>query len=156
MVMRFDHEKHMHAAMAQARQGALAGEVPVGAVLVDAHGNTLAQGYNQPISRHDATAHAEVICLRRAGRIRANYRLLNTTLYVSIEPCVMCMGALIHARVRRVVYGATDPKWGGAGSLFNLAQDARLNHRIEVIGGVCEEACRDLIQRFFKTKRMLN
>ncbi len=153
--MRLDHEKHMRAAMAQARKGARAGEVPVGAVLIDAQGNILAQGHNQPIGRHDATAHAEIICLRRAGQIRANYRLLNTTLYVSIEPCVMCMGALIHARVARVVFGAADPKWGGAGSLFNLAQDARLNHRIEVIGGVCEEACRDLIQRFFKTKRIL-
>ena len=154
--MPVDHEKYMRSAIEQARIGALAGEVPVGAVLVDKDGAILAQGHNQPIGRHDATAHAEIICLRRASEIRANYRLLNTTLYVSIEPCVMCMGALIHARVRRVVYGATDPKWGGAGSLFNLAQDARLNHRIEVIGGVCEEACRDLIQRFFKTKRMLN
>jgi tRNA(adenine34) deaminase len=143
----------MQVAMAQARKGALAGEVPVGAVLIDAHGNTLAHGHNQPISRHDATAHAEIICLRRAGRIRANYRLLNTTLYVSIEPCVMCMGALIHARVTRVVYGAADPKWGFAGSLFNLAQDPRLNHRIEVIGGVCEEGCGELMRTFFQARR---
>ena len=149
-----NHEKYMRAALEQARIGALAGEVPVGAVLIDKAGEHLAEAHNQSIGRHDATAHAEIICLRRAGQIRANYRLLNTTLYVSIEPCVMCMGALIHARVTRVIYGAADPKWGGAGSLFNLARDSRLNHQIEVIGGMCEEACRDLIQHFFKTKRM--
>jgi tRNA(adenine34) deaminase len=149
-----DHEKYMRAALEQARIGALAGEVPVGAVLIDKAGEYLAKAHNQPIGRHDATAHAEIICLRRAGQIFANYRLLNTTLYVSIEPCVMCMGALIHARVARVIYGAADPKWGGAGSLFNMGQDSRFNHQIEVIGGVCEEACRDLIQHFFKTKRM--
>jgi len=109
-----DHEKYMRAALEQARLGALAGEVPVGAVLIDKAGEHLAKAHNQPIGRHDVTAHAEIICLRRAGRIRANYRLLNTTLYVSIEPCVMCMGALIHARVARVIYGAADPRWGGA------------------------------------------
>ncbi|RPJ80253.1 MAG: tRNA-specific adenosine deaminase, partial [Deltaproteobacteria bacterium] len=102
---------------------------------------------------NDPTAHAEILVLRQTGHYVQNYRLLNTTLYVTIEPCVMCMGAIIHARVERVVFGAHDPKWGGAGSLYNLADRNYLNHSVKVISGVCEKECREMIQSFFREKR---
>jgi tRNA(adenine34) deaminase len=147
------HEDFMGIALEEARAAQAGGEVPVGAVLVDGQGTILSRDHNRTITRCDPTAHAEVNVLREAAVKLGNYRLLSTTLYVTVEPCVMCMGALIHARVARVVFGAPDPKWGAAGSLYDLAQDARLNHRIELIEGICEAACRELMQTFFKLKR---
>jgi tRNA(adenine34) deaminase len=102
---------------------------------------------------YDPTAHAEILALRQAAQKTQNYRLLNTTLYVTIEPCVMCMGAIVHARISALVFGAKDPRWGGAGSLYNLAADNRLNHQVEIIEGICEDECRSLMQDFFRSKR---
>jgi len=147
------HTALMKIAIAEAKKGAKIGEIPVGAVLVSEFGRILAVSPNRTISLADPSAHAEILVLRMACRKIKNYRLLNTTLYVTIEPCIMCMGAIIHARVGTVVYGAPDPKWGGAGSLYNFTTDSRLNHRPEVIGGICEDECRKIIQTFFKTKR---
>ncbi len=147
------HIPLMKIALAEAEKGARMGEVPVGAVLVSESGQILAVSPNRTISLADPSAHAEILALRMACRKLKNYRLLNTTLYVTIEPCIMCMGAIIHARVGTVVYGAPDPKWGGAGSLYNLATDSRLNHRPEVMGGICENECRNVIQAFFRAKR---
>lgn len=143
----------MRQALLEAQQAARADEVPVGAVLVAQDGTVLARAHNQTIALCDATAHAEILALRAASRAIGNYRLLNTTLYVTIEPCIMCMGALLQARVVRIVFGAKDPKWGGAGSRYNLASDADLNHTIDVQGGLLETECRELIQNFFQTKR---
>ncbi len=128
-------------------------EVPVGAVVVDRKNNIISRAHNQTITLSDPTGHAEILALRRAGEKILNYRLSDTILYVTLEPCIMCMGAIIHARVVRVVFGARDPKWGGAGSVYNIAEDGKLNHRPEIIGGVCEKKCRALIQNFFKAKR---
>ena len=147
-------EKYMHLALAQAQKAALADEVPIGAVLLSPTGQLLVQCHNQTIGNNDPTAHAEILALREAcGQIH-NYRLTNYTLYTTIEPCIMCMGALIHARVGRVCFGAYDDKWGGCGSICNLAEDSRLNHRIEVVGGLLETECREVIQRFFAKKRI--
>jgi tRNA(adenine34) deaminase len=151
--MDIKHENFMRIALEEARRAQVEGEVPVGAVLVDGQGGIVDRDHNRTILRCDPTAHAEINVLRKAAVKVGNYRLLSTTLYVTVEPCVMCMGALIHARVARVVFGAPDPKWGAAGSLYDLAQDARLNHRIELIAGICEAACRELMQSFFKQKR---
>jgi tRNA(adenine34) deaminase len=146
-------QEFMQIAIEQARQAFTLGEVPIGAVLIDAEGQILAKDCNRTISRCDPTAHAEILVIRKASAVLGNYRLLNTTLYVSIEPCVMCMGALIHARVRTIVYGASDPRWGACGSLYAFAEDTRFNHRPETIGGVCEEPCRKLMQDFFRQRR---
>jgi tRNA(adenine34) deaminase len=143
----------MRIALEEARRAEQIDEVPVGAVLVDASGDLLAAACNRTIANADPTAHAEILALRAAAEKLRNYRLLNTTLYVTIEPCLMCMGAVVHARVARVVYGAPDPKWGAAGSLYHFALDPRLNHRPEVVAGVCEIECRKLIQEFFRLKR---
>ena len=118
------------------------------------NGKILAEAHNQTIHLADPTAHAEILALRKAARRVSNYRLLSTTLYVTIEPCIMCMGAIVHARVAKVVFGAEDPKWGAAGSLYNIAEDLRLNHQPEIIKGVCQVECRALIQDFFRSKRM--
>jgi len=147
------HIPLMKIALAEAEKGAKMGEVPVGAALVSKSGQILAVSPNRTIGLADPSAHAEILVLRMACQKIKNYRLLNTTLYVTIEPCIMCMGAIIHARVGRVVYGAPDHKWGGAGSLYNFATDNRLNHRPEVIGGICEDECRKIIQTFFRAKR---
>jgi tRNA(adenine34) deaminase len=143
----------MRIALEEARRAQQIDEVPVGAVLVDASGDLLATACNRTIANTDPTAHAEILALRSAAGKLKNYRLLNTTLYVTIEPCLMCMGAVVHARVARVVYGAPDPKWGAAGSLYHFGLDPRLNHRPEVVAGVCEAECRELIQEFFRFKR---
>lgn len=143
----------MAEALKEAEKAFSLGEVPVGAVLTDADGSILARGHNQPISLMDPTAHAEVLVLRAAGPLLQNYRLLETTLICTIEPCAMCIGAAIHARVSRLVYGANDSKWGAAGSLYNLAADHRLNHHMDVIPGIMEEACRKLVQDFFYQRR---
>ena len=143
----------MRQALLEAQQAAREDEVPVGAVVVAADGSVLGKAHNQVIALSDPTAHAENLALREACEALANYRLPHTTLYVTIEPCIMCMGALLQARVARIVYGAKDPKWGGAASLYNLAADTRLNHTIHVQGGLLEEECRALMQEFFRSKR---
>ena len=147
------HEHFMQLAIEQAQKAEEIGEVPVGAVITDAEDVILATAHNQTILKSDPTAHAEVQALRKASARLQNYRLLSTTLYVTIEPCVMCMGAIVHARVQRVVFGACDPKWGAAGSLYNFSEDGRLNHHPEVIGGVCEQRCRAMMQAFFRSRR---
>jgi tRNA(adenine34) deaminase len=149
-----NHSDFMRQALVEAQQAAREDEVPVGAVLVAQDGTVLAKARNQTITLCDPTAHAEILALRAASRAIANYRLPNTTLYVTIEPCIMCMGALLHARVARIVFGAKDPKWGGAGSCYNLAADAGLNHTIDVQAGLLENECRELMQNFFRAKRL--
>jgi tRNA(adenine34) deaminase len=151
--MQSSHEHFMHLALDQAARAQAMGEVPIGAVLIDGEGKVLAQGCNQPISSCDPTAHAEIMVLRQAAREVKNYRLLSTTLYVTLEPCVMCMGGLIHARVARIIFGASDAKWGAAGSLYDFSTDTRLNHHPEIVAGICESQCRLVITDFFKGKR---
>lgn len=141
----------MGQALAQARAAGAAGEVPVGAVLVR-DGRVLADGYNQPIREHDPTAHAEVVALRRAAAAAGNYRLPGTTLYVTVEPCLMCVGALVNARVATLVYGASEPKFGAVSSLVRL-ETLSLNHRLEIVAGVREEESRDLLVEFFRSRR---
>jgi tRNA(adenine34) deaminase len=149
-----DTDHHfMAAALAAAREAQAAGEVPVGAVLVGEGGEVLAQTHNRPIGLRDPTAHAEVLALRSAAARLGNYRLPGATLYVTIEPCIMCVGAIIQARVRRLVFGASDPKGGACVSLYRLPEDPRLNHRLEVTGGIRETECRELLQEFFKSRR---
>jgi tRNA(adenine34) deaminase len=141
----------MGQALTHARAAADAGEVPVGAVLVRA-GRVLAEGYNQPIRAHDPTAHAEVVALRRAASAAGNYRLPGTTLYVTVEPCLMCVGALVNARVATLVYGAPEPKFGAVSSLLRL-ETLSLNHRLEVVAGILHEESRRLLVEFFRTRR---
>lgn len=143
----------MGLSLEEARAGLAAGEVPVGAVLVGEGGEILARTFNRPIGLSDPTAHAEILALRAGARLLGNYRLLGSSLYVTIEPCIMCLGALLHARVRRLVFGASDPKGGACVSLFHLPEDTRFNHRLEVSGGVREDECRELVQKFFKARR---
>jgi tRNA(adenine34) deaminase len=147
-----DHDWWMARALVQARAAALRGEVPVGAVLVGAEG-VLAEAGNGPIGRQDPTAHAEILALREAASKRGNYRLSGTTLYVTLEPCLMCMGALLHARVDRLVYGAVDPKSGAADSLYSIGRDCRLNHSLTVTGGVLAAECAELLRTFFQNRR---
>lgn len=128
------------------------GEVPVGCVIVKDN-EIIAEGWNQPISQHDASAHAEMMAIRAAGKVLQNYRLPNTTLYVTLEPCTMCAGLMIHARIQRLVFGAFEPKTGACGSVFNVVNDPHHNHQLEVQGGVMQEACVDIIKRFFAEKR---
>ncbi len=142
----------MRRAIARARDAAAAGEVPVGALLVR-EGAVLGEGWNRPIGTHDPTAHAEVVALRAAGAAAGDYRLAGSTLYVTLEPCIMCAAALIHARVDRVVFGAWDPKAGGAGSVLDVFRTPQLNHRVDVFGGVLAEDCAQLLQRFFAERR---
>ena len=142
----------MRAALDEAREALEKGEISIGAVLVK-DGAIICRTHNSPITLQDPTAHAEILALRRAGQRLNNYRLLDTELYVTLEPCVMCMGALVHARVKRLIFGARDPKAGAAGSVFNLASHDKLNHTIEVTPEVLAEECGDLLQKFFKDKR---
>ncbi len=143
----------MNLAISEAAAAFQEEEVPVGAVLISESGSVLASTHNQTIFLSDPTAHAEILALRHAAKKIQNYRLLNTTLYVTVEPCIMCMGAIIHARVSRLVYGARDPKWGAAGTLYDFSADKRLNHSLDVIPGVCEIECREILQRFFRDRR---
>ncbi len=143
----------MKQALSEAEKGSSMGEVPVGAVLASPEGQIVAKAYNQPIALGDPTAHAEILAIRKAGLFFRNYRLNNTTLVVTLEPCLMCMGAAINARIARLVFGTVDQKAGAAVSLYNLAEDKRLNHRIEVVSGIMEEECRSLIQDFFRERR---
>jgi tRNA(adenine34) deaminase len=147
------HIKFMKLAISEAKKAEQKAEVPIGALLVAENEEILSETHNQTITLNDPTAHAEILALREGAQKTRNPRLLNTTLYVTIEPCLMCMGAIVHARISKLVFGAKDPKWGGAGSLYNLANDNRLNHKVEIIEGVCEEECRFLMQAFFRLKR---
>lgn len=142
----------MARAIELAAGAARAGEVPVGAVLVR-DGHIVAEGANRPIADHDPTAHAEVVTLRAAGKALGSYRLEDTVLYVTLEPCIMCASALVHARVRRVVFGAFDPKAGAAGSITNVFALRELNHRVDVFGGVMEHECGALLTQFFAARR---
>ena len=144
----------MEQAIREAEKASDEGEVPVGAVLVGADGTIVAKAHNQPIVLKDPTAHAEILVLRAGGAFFGNYRIPDATLVVTIEPCAMCMGAALQARIPRLVFGAYDPKSGAAGSVYSLATDERLNHRIEVISGVMEKECREIMQRFFRARRI--
>jgi tRNA(adenine34) deaminase len=145
-------EDYMRAALEQATLGAAAGEVPIGAVLV-VNDRIICETFNQPIGSIDPTAHAEVLVLREAARALGNYRLTDATVYVTIEPCLMCVGALVHARVRDVVFGATEPKTGALVSAVRALEQPGLNHRFGVTGGLLELECRSMIQKFFWDKR---
>lgn len=145
-------EYWMQHALTLARQAEAQGEVPVGAVIVR-DDKVIAEGWNQPVISHDPTAHAEIIALRAAGKADENYRLADATLYVTLEPCVMCAGAIIHARIDRVVYGATDPRVGAAGSAFSLLGSDQFNHIVAVEGGVLAEKCGEVLRNFFKIRR---
>jgi tRNA(adenine34) deaminase len=149
-----DDGAFMRLALAQADAAQAMDEVPVGAVLISATGELLAAGHNRTISNSDPCAHAEIEVLRAAGKALGNYRLLGTTLYVTLEPCAMCAMALVHARVERVVYAAADPKTGACGSVFDLIADARHNHRIEVQGGLLGEQAGSQLSAYFKAKRL--
>ncbi len=142
----------MRLALAQARLAQAAGEVPVGAVVVR-DGEVIGAGWNRPITDHDPTAHAEIVALREAARRLGNYRLPGCSLYVTLEPCAMCTGAIFHARIARVVYGASDPKTGVAGSVLDLYAEPRLNHHTSIEGGVLAQACGELLRAFFAARR---
>jgi len=142
----------MRIALEEAKRAGEEGEVPVGAVLVYEN-QVMARGHNRPIALHDPTGHAEILTLRAGAANAGNYRIPQGTLYVTLEPCIMCAGALIQARVKRLVFGADDPKGGGVRSLYSILSDPRLNHRLEVKGGVLLEECRDVLVRFFQERR---
>ncbi len=146
-------DDYMMLAIREAQKAEQMDEVPVGAVIVDATHKIIGKGFNRPISTHDPTNHAEINAIRQACNRMRNYRLPKTCLYVTIEPCIMCMGAIIHARIDRVVYGAPDPKWGAAASLYKMAEDRRLNHSLEIVSGICEEEGKSIIRGFFRQKR---
>ena len=146
------HGPFMETALEEARRGHASGEVPIGAVLV-VNGRVLARGFNRPIAAADPTAHAEIVALREAARVLGRYRLTGATLYVTLEPCLMCVGALVHARVGEVVYGAAEPKTGALVSAVRGLELPGLNHRFAITGGVLEEPCRLLIQDFFRERR---
>ena len=144
----------MQRAIELAKKAQELGEVPVGAVIVNADEQVLAEAYNQPIQANDPSAHAEIVALRLAAQKIQNYRIAgDNTLYVTLEPCVMCAGAIIHARIKRVVFGAFDPKAGAAGSVFDVLGTDKLNHHVEVQGGVIENVCGELLKTFFRARR---
>ena len=143
----------MGLAIEEAEKGYRLAEVPVGAVLVGGDGEILSRAHNMPITSNDPTAHAEILAIRRAAGRVGNYRLPETVIYVSLEPCAMCVGALLHSRVRRLVFGARDPRSGAAGSVVDLTGIACFNHRIDVTGGVLAEKCAEILNRFFKERR---
>ncbi len=154
--MAIDFYELMRHALREAEKGFAKGEVPVGALLTNSDGRILAKAHNLPISRHDPTAHAEILVLRNAGEFYKNYRLTESTLVVTLEHCIMCIGAAFHARISRLVFGAFDPKSGAAGSLYNLPEDGRFNHRMEVISGIMEKECSEQLQYFFRLRRKKN
>jgi tRNA(adenine34) deaminase len=147
-----EDEKWMQIAIQEAIKAEKENEVPVGAVLIK-DGLVVARAHNQPISTHDATAHAEIQLIRAAGKIQGNYRLTGTSLYVTLEPCAMCLGAMMHARVERIVYGAHDPKTGVCGSSENLIDANCFNHKIALTGGVLDSECKKLLKKFFISRR---
>ncbi len=144
---------YMKFAIIEAEKAASNNEIPVGAIIINETGDIIARGHNKVITLNDPTAHAEIIALRMAAQNLKNYRLINTSIYVTLEPCIMCMSAIIHARVKRLVFGAKDPKWGGAGSLYDFTSDNRLNHQIETYGGILNKEASYIIKNFFKNKR---
>jgi tRNA(adenine34) deaminase len=146
-------DEAVRAALGQARLALDAGEVPIGAVVLDAEGVVIGTGFNERERRHDPSAHAEVVALRAAGAARRNWQLTGCTLAVTLEPCTMCAGALVLARIERLVFGAWDPKAGAVGSLWDVVRDRRLNHRPEVVGGVLADQCAALLDAFFAGKR---
>jgi tRNA(adenine34) deaminase len=152
-VDQYSDKTYMDMALSEARRAEDAGEVPVGAVIVAPDGRIIGRGFNQPVSLNDPSAHAEIMALREACGLLQNYRLPETTMYCTVEPCVMCAGALVHARITRLVFGASDPKAGAAGSIYNVVGDPRLNHQIDVLPGVREAECRSLLQSFFERRR---
>jgi len=143
----------MNLALDEARKAAAKGEVPVGAVVISKEGSVLGAGHNEPLAGHDPTAHAEIRALRRAALSRRNYRLIDCTIYVTMEPCIMCVGALICARIKRLVFGARDHRFGAVESMHRLLYDRRLNHEVEVIQGVLETECTNVLTSFFRDKR---
>jgi len=145
-------EKWMKIAISEANLAINEGEIPVGAVLIQ-DGKLIAKAHNQPILNHDPTAHAEVEVLRKAGKKLKNYRLARSTLYVTLEPCAMCLGAIMHARIERIVFGASDPKTGVCGSKADLTSEAFFTHKVKVDGGVLEEENKEILQSFFKSRR---
>lgn len=147
-----EHHRFMQRALALAAFAESRGEVPVGAVIVRA-GEVIGEGWNQPIAAHDPTAHAEIVALRAAAQTVRNYRLPGATLYVTLEPCAMCSGAILHARVASVIFGARDPRAGAAGSVFEILTTERLNHRVEVRGGLCAAEATGHLQNFFRARR---
>jgi len=142
----------MSRALELARRAAAEGEVPVGAVVV-LDGKAIGEGWNRPIAAHDPSAHAEIEALRAAARRQQNYRLPGAVIYVTLEPCVMCAGAIVHARLSRIVFGSADPKAGAAGSIFNIPESEQLNHRVQVTSGVMERECAELLRVFFQSRR---
>jgi tRNA(adenine34) deaminase len=147
--------RFMRIALEEASKAGEEGEVPIGAVLVS-EGVVIGTGRNRPIARSDPSAHAEILALREGAKRVGNYRLPDSTLYVTLEPCIMCAGAVLQARVRRLVFGAKDPKGGAVSSLYALLEDGRLNHRVEVTSGILREECRELLRRFFRERRQKN
>jgi haloalkane dehalogenase/tRNA(adenine34) deaminase len=147
------HEHFMDLALEEAATAEAADEVPVGAIVVSRNGDVIGRGHNHPISADDPTAHAEILAIRDAAQTIANYRLTGCTLYCTIEPCAMCAGAIIHARLSCVVFGASDPKAGAAGSLYNILTDPRQNHQVEIIRGVRDLESANLVQKFFQQRR---
>jgi len=147
-----EDERFMRAALAEAKVAASANEVPVGAVVVKGR-EIIGRGLNRPVQNSDPTAHAEIMAIRAAAASEQNYRLNGVTVYVTLEPCAMCMGAMLNARVSRVVFGAYDPKAGAAGSVVDLSDNRKLNHQVEVNGGLFEDKCGTLLQQFFESRR---
>jgi tRNA(adenine34) deaminase len=147
-----EHLQFMARAIGEARRAEAEGEVPVGAIAV-ADGQIVGAGHNRPIGLNDPTAHAEILATRAAASALKTYRLTTVSIYVTLEPCVMCVGAMLNARVARVVYGARDDKAGAFGSVYDIGRDGRLNHRFEVVGGVMESECAELMREFFRTRR---
>jgi tRNA(adenine34) deaminase len=145
--------KFMKIALKEAKKAYEKDEVPIGAVIVSNNGDIISMAHNFVISLSDPTAHAEILAIRKAAEITNNYRLIGATLYVTIEPCIMCMGAIIHSRIEKIVFGAPDPKWGAAGSLYEFHNDKKLNHNPEILKGIMENECRAIMQDFFKRKR---
>ena len=147
-----EDEKWMQIAISEANLAKSKDEIPVGAVLIQ-NNELIAQAHNQPISHNDPTAHAEIQVLRIAAKQQSNYRLVGSTIYVTLEPCAMCLGAMMHARIKRIVFGASDPKTGVCGSCANLTSEAFFNHRISVLGGILEKESKEILQSFFKLRR---
>jgi len=145
-------QQYMRMAIEQAQLAAQSGEVPVGAVLVR-DGQLISKAFNRPIATHDPSAHAEMLALREAALIEKNYRIPGSTLYVTLEPCVMCSGAMLHARIDRVVFGAPDPKTGAAGSVLDVFASGQINHQTSIVGGIMSEECGQLLRDFFKGRR---
>lgn len=152
MGIKLSDEQWMFHAIRMAQRAQMQGEVPVGSVLIK-DGLCIAESLNQPIQSHDPTAHAEMVAIRKAGKALENYRLTDTTLYVTLEPCVMCMGAISHARIKRLVFGAFDPKRGAVCNALSLTDASFLNHKVDWLGGVLESSCADLLKDFFRAKR---